>query len=66
MLRGSTLLLALVFSAPAIWQAWHGSMSVDEAIIRFLLALPVAGLLLALLRGAFRRDSHSERDPHRR
>lgn len=54
MLRGSVMLTALLFSAPVLWDALvGGTVSVDTAVIRFLVALPVAGVLVGCLRLAF-------------
>lgn len=51
MYRFSTLALAVLMSGPALWQAFvAGSMDPTTALIRFLIAVPVAGLLLALPR----------------
>ncbi|HEV7204468.1 MAG TPA: hypothetical protein VGN18_07630 [Jatrophihabitans sp.] len=59
MLRGSVLLLALVFAFPTIWAALvDHTITVDTAVVRFLVALPVAAVLLALVRMATR-----DRDP---
>lgn len=59
MLRGSVLLLAFVFSFPTIWSALvDRTITVDTAIVRFLIALPVAAVLLALVRSATRRRDH--------
>jgi hypothetical protein len=62
MLRGSVLLVALLFSAPIIWQALiDHTVGVDTAIVRFLVAIPVAALLLALIRAAAaKRTSDSQ------
>jgi membrane protein implicated in regulation of membrane protease activity len=50
MLRPAVLGLAVVLSAPALWAAFAaGSMGVTTALIRFLIAVPVAALMLALL-----------------
>ncbi len=60
MLRPSTLALALLISSPILWQALvDGTVSVDTALIRFLIALPVAGVLLGLLRLAARRPDRT-------
>lgn len=57
MLRPSTLVLALLFSSPILWQALvDGSVPVDTALVRFLIALPVAAVLLGLVRLAARRQ----------
>lgn len=68
MLRPSTLLLALAISSPILWQALvDGSVSVDAALVRFVIAVPVAALLLGLVRLAARRpDEHEPPAPPRR
>jgi hypothetical protein len=44
---------ALVFSAPTLWQAFVTEhISVDTALVRFLIAIPVAAVLLAIVRVA--------------
>ena len=51
MFRGSVLLLALLISMPVMWQAFVGqTIGIDQALVRFVLAVPVAALLLGLLR----------------
>jgi hypothetical protein len=51
MLRPSVLGLAVLLSGPALWAAFTSeSMGVTTALIRFLIAVPVAALMLALLR----------------
>jgi membrane protein implicated in regulation of membrane protease activity len=51
MLRPSVLGLAILLSTPALWSAFAaGSMGITTALIRFLIAVPVAALMLALLR----------------
>jgi hypothetical protein len=51
MLRPSVLGLAVLLSVPALWSAFAmGSMGITTALIRFLIAEPVAALMLALLR----------------
>jgi hypothetical protein len=48
-----------VFSFPTIWSALvDRTITVDTAIVRFLIALPVAAVLLALVRSATRRRDH--------
>ena len=63
MLRGSVLLVALALSAPVLWQALvDGTVTVDAAVVRFLIAVPVAGVLCGLVRLAFsRRDQSPDR-----
>ena len=51
MLRPSVLGLAVLLSSPALWAAFvAGSMGITSALIRFLIAVPVAALMLTLLR----------------
>jgi hypothetical protein len=51
MLRPSALGLAVLLSTPALWSAFvMGSMEMTTALIRFLIAVPVAALMLTLLR----------------
>jgi hypothetical protein len=57
MFRWSTLVLALLLSAPVLWKAlMEQTVPVDTAVLRFLLALPVAAVLLAVVRAAVSRD----------
>jgi hypothetical protein len=63
MFRGSVLLCALLFSAPSLWQALvDQDVSVDHALIRFLIAIPVAAVLLGLVRYAMRKQQPSDHD----
>ena len=56
MFRRSTLICALLFSAPALWRALVSDTgSIEDAGIRFLVAVPLAAMLLALVRAAARR-----------
>jgi hypothetical protein len=51
LIRPSTVLLALAISSPALWQALvTGTLPVTDALIRFLIALPVAIVMLSALR----------------
>ena len=51
MLRPSTLGLAVLLSTPALWAAFAaGSLGITTALIRFLIAVPVAALMVTLLR----------------
>ncbi len=51
MLRPSVLGLAVLLSLPALWAAFAaGSLDITTALTRFLIAVPVAALMLALLR----------------
>jgi hypothetical protein len=65
MLRGSVLLCALLFSAPTLWQALvDQSISIDAALVRFLIAIPVAAALLGLVRSAMRKQPVRRDPPH--
>lgn len=56
MFRRSVLIVASVFCAPVLWSALvDGSVTWESAGIRFLIALPVAGILVALVRLASAR-----------
>jgi hypothetical protein len=51
MFRGSVLLCALLFTAPSLWQALgEQTISLEVALVRLLIAIPVAAILLGLLR----------------
>jgi hypothetical protein len=51
--RWSTILLALLLSARVLWQGFMAqTIPVESAVIRFLLAVPVAAILLGLFRAA--------------
>jgi len=71
MFRWPVLAVALAMSSPALWSAFAaGSMSATDALIRFLIAIPIAAAMLALLRmvvsGYHRRADHHDRaDAHR-
>lgn len=54
MFRYSTLALALLISTPALWQAFVvGDLDPTTALIRFLIAVPVAAVLLAVPRAVY-------------
>jgi hypothetical protein len=54
MVRFETLLAALAVSAPTLWGAFvSGNTSVDTALLRFLLAVPVCAVGFMLLRKVF-------------
>jgi hypothetical protein len=56
MFRGSVLLLAFLFSAPVLWRALvTQSVALDVAVIRFLIAIPIAAILVSGVRTAGRR-----------
>jgi hypothetical protein len=60
MFRGSVLACAALFCLPSIWQAViTQNITVETAMVRFLVAVPVCAALLALVRLAMRRpESH--------
>lgn len=50
--RWSTLLLAAVLASPALWRAFVvQDLDYTSALTRFLIAVPVSAIMLALLRG---------------
>ncbi len=67
MLRPSVLLLALVLSSRAWWGAlMHDQPSLVTALIWFIVAVPVAGLMLGGLRtltAGYRRDAAKPKVP---
>ena len=50
MIRWSVLLFALLISAPALYRYVLDEIDLTEVLLRFLVAVPVAALLLAGLR----------------
>lgn len=50
MIRWSVLLLALLMSAPALYRFVLDEIDLTEALVRFLIAVPVAAVFLAGLR----------------
>ena len=60
MLRPAALLLAAVLAGPALWRAFvTGELATDTAVVRFLIAIPVAAAML----GVFRMVSDAYRPP---
>lgn len=50
MFRPSVLVLALLLSASTLWSAFaDGSIDITSALIRFLIAMPVAWAMLQVL-----------------
>jgi len=49
-IRPSALLFALVISAPALYRYVLDQVDITEVLIRFIIAVPIAALLLAGLR----------------
>jgi hypothetical protein len=59
-LRPSVLVLALLLSASTLWSAFtDGSIDITTALIRFLIAVPVAWLMLRVL--AVATANHQDR-----
>lgn len=55
MFRRSVLIVAFLICVPILWSALvDGSVSLESAGIRFLIALPVAAVLVGLVRLATR------------
>jgi hypothetical protein len=55
------LLLALVLSAPALWSAFvDGAMSPETALLRFLIAVPIAAAMIMLLRSIARSHQREQ------
>ena len=50
MIRPSVLLFALLISAPALYRYVLDEIDVTEVLVRFLIAVPIAAVLLAGLR----------------
>lgn len=60
MFRRSVLIVAFLICTPILWSALvDGSVSLEAAGIRFLIALPVAAVLLGLVRLATHRSESS-------
>jgi hypothetical protein len=49
-IRPAVLLFALVITAPAVYRYVLDQLDVTEVLIRFIIAVPIAALLLAALR----------------
>ena len=65
LLRLEALVLAALVSAPALWAALvAGSIPLDVALLRFLLAVPACAVGWALLRTLF--DGYAGSAPRRR
>jgi hypothetical protein len=50
MIRWSVLLFALLISAPALYRYVLDEIDLTEALVRFLIAVPIAAVLMAGLR----------------
>ncbi|HKS99687.1 MAG TPA: hypothetical protein VJT31_09185 [Rugosimonospora sp.] len=62
----STLLVAALIASPALWHALVvGDVSLSSAMARFLIAVPVSGLMMSILRGltaSYRKNSRPPPD----
>jgi hypothetical protein len=62
--RWSTILLALLLSAHVLWQGFIAqTIPAESAVIRFLLAVPVAAILLGLVRAATAKGQAPQQPP---
>jgi hypothetical protein len=62
-IRPSVLLFALVMSAPALYRYVLDQLDIGAVLIRFLIAVPVAALLLAGLRFVTAGYGKTEEEP---
>ncbi len=61
MFRPSTLVVALLFSAPVLWQGFSDpNADLVAVLLRFLVAIPAAAALLSLVRLAATRAAASQ------
>jgi hypothetical protein len=63
MIRPSVLLFALLISAPALYRFALDQLDVTAVLIRFLIAVPVAAILLAALRFVTAGYGKTEEEP---
>ena len=63
MIRPSVLLFALLISAPALYRYAIDELNVTAVLIRFLIAVPVAAILLAALRFVTAGYGKTEEEP---
>jgi hypothetical protein len=49
-IRPSVLLFALLMSAPAVYRYVTDEIDIGQVLVRFLIAVPIAAVLLAALR----------------
>ncbi|MGX7681076.1 hypothetical protein ACSMXN_19480 [Jatrophihabitans sp. DSM 45814] len=60
MFRIPVLVLATVLSSTALWSAFvSGTMSIETALVRFLIAMPVAALMVVAFRRLMASDQTS-------
>ena len=50
MIRPSVLLFALVMSAPALYRFVRDEIDLTQVLLRFLIAVPIAAILMAAFR----------------
>ena len=63
MFRRSVLIIALLFCLPTLWEALIPQTTTWEDVgIRFLIALPVAGILVSLVRFASHPQEETDND----
>jgi hypothetical protein len=63
MIRPSVLLFALLISAPALYRYVVDQLDISAVLIRFLIAVPVAAILLAALRFVTAGYGKTEEEP---
>jgi hypothetical protein len=63
MIRPSVLLFALLISAPALYRYVLDQLDITAVLIRFLIAVPVAAILLAALRFVTAGYGKTEEEP---
>ena len=63
MIRPSVLLFALVISAPALYRYVLDQLDITAVLIRFLIAVPVAAILMAALRFVTAGYGKTEEEP---
>src|SRR3954471_18466579 len=49
LIRPATLVIATALAAPALWSAATGDLDVTSALTRFLIAVPVAAVMIMVL-----------------
>jgi hypothetical protein len=63
MIRPSVLLFAFLMSAPALYRYVLNELDVTDVLIRFIIAVPIAALLLAALRFVTAGYGRTEEEP---
>jgi hypothetical protein len=63
MIRPSVLLFALLISAPALYRYAVDQLDITAVLIRFLIAVPVAAILMAALRFVTAGYGKTEEEP---